>query len=77
VGSQTIFFPFQVLQDAEIPLELQLGGTNVFVHYKKNAHTAWAEDESGRLLPGVLAYKDGWLDFNPNSDVYKTSSVSK
>ena len=29
--------------------------------------TAWAEDESGNLLGGVLAYKEGWLDLHPES----------
>ena len=48
-----------------------LGETPVVVHYRKEALTAWAEGEDGNLLPGVLAYRPGWFDFNPGSKTYR------
>ena len=49
---------------------MTLGETPVIVHYRKDALAAWAEDEDGNLLPGVLAYRPGWFDFNPGSKTY-------
>jgi hypothetical protein len=46
---------------------MTLGGRRIRIFFEKDALTAWAEDLEGRLLPGVLAYREGWLDFFPDS----------
>lgn len=71
VGQHAVFFPFKALQRVETPLEYPLGSQTVTVHYRKDALTAWAEDESGNLLTGVLAYDFGWLEFFPQSAVFE------
>lgn len=71
VGGETMFFPFRELNRTATPLKLKLGGREVSIHYRRQALTAWAEEADGKLLPGVLAYEEGWLAFNPNSKVYR------
>lgn len=66
-----MFFPFRELKRASMPLRVMLGGQEITLHYRKKALTAWAEAAQGKLLPGVLAYKDGWMAFKPDSEVYR------
>ncbi|RMH16914.1 MAG: DUF3179 domain-containing protein [Acidobacteria bacterium] len=74
-GDEAVFFPFRALERAarrgRLPLRLSIGGQEVVVHYDGEGLTAWAEDPQGNLLPGVLAYRFGWLDFHPESSIYK------
>lgn len=69
-GGQAIFFPFRELERASTPLKLTVGGEEVTLHYRKEGLTAWAEDVGGNLLPTVLAYEEGWMAFNPDSEVF-------
>lgn len=71
VGGEAVFFPFRELERSATPLTVTLGGQPVTVHYRKEALTAWAEDAQGNLLPGVLAYEQGWKGFNPDSETYQ------
>ncbi len=70
-GGEEIFLPFRQLNRASPPFSLQLGQGRVTVNYVKQEFTAWAEDEAGNLLPGVLAYKSGWMQFHPDSKIYR------
>ena len=71
VGGDAVFFPFRELQKTTTPFAMQVGGERVRIHYSADGLTAWAEDERGTLLPGVIAYQDGWLEFVPRSRIYK------
>ncbi len=71
VGGEAMFFPFRELDSAPTPLQFELGGRPVSVHYRPQALTAWGEDAQGNLLPGVLAYEEGWKAFNPDSRIYR------
>ena len=71
VGSDAVFFPFSELARAVNPYETEVGGQPVRIHFHPDGLTAWAEDNQERLLPGILAYRAGWLDFYPSSRVFK------
>lgn len=77
VGGEAIYFPFRELERASTPLTLKLGGKQVTINYRQSALTAWAEDAQGNLLPGVLAYEQGWRDFNPGSETYRAATASR
>lgn len=77
VGGQAMYFPFRELDRTPAPLRLTLGGEEITVHYRNSALTAWAEDSEGNLLPGVLAYEEGWKDFNPESEIYRASPAGR
>ena len=71
VGSDAVFFPFSELARAVNPYETEVGGQPVRIHFHPDGLTAWAEDNQERLLPGIVAYRAGWLDFYPSSRVFK------
>ena len=74
VGSDAVFFPLWELSTAAKPFETVVGGQPVWIHFDLDGLTAWAEDNQERLLPGILAYQAGWLDFYPNSRVFEVGS---
>ena len=67
LGNEAIWIALDALSALENPVPLNLGGSSVRIFHNAQAMTAWAQDESGNLLGGVLAYKEGWLDFHPES----------
>jgi len=70
VGSEAWYFPLRSLDAAPRPLELEIAGQRVRLHYHPDDVTAWAEDAEGALLMGVMAYESGWKDFHPETRVY-------
>ncbi len=70
-GAEAVFFPLSELARVPIPHETRVGGQPVQIHFHPGGLMAWAEDPEGRLLSGVMAYRAGWMDFYPNSRVFK------
>ena len=73
VGEEAMFFPLRELNRSATPLQVELGGESITIQYRDDAVTAWAEDEEGELLPGVLVYTRGWMDFHPKSAVFRAA----
>lgn len=67
IGGEALWASFRDLEKHGSPIDMTLGGERIRVFFEKEALTAWAEGLDGRLLPGVLAYREGWLDFFPDS----------
>ena len=67
VGGEALWASFRDLERRELPVEMAHGGERIRIFFEKEALTAWAEDLEGRLLPGVLAYREGWFDVFPDS----------
>ena len=67
LGNESIWVSLSKLEGRVSPIQLELGGQQVEVFFDRDGLTAWAEDASGQLLPGVLAYQEGWFDFFPES----------
>ncbi len=77
VGQEAWYFPLSEMVRVESPLVLEIDGQPVQIHQRSEALTAWAEDSQGTLLPGVMAYRKGWLDFFPNSRIYRPKSPQR
>lgn len=77
VHGQAMYFPFAELQKSKTPLTLKIGGQPVNIHFADDGLSAWAENESGELLPGVLSYKDGWLSFYPESKIFRAGTENE
>lgn len=77
VSGHAIYFPFRELSKATTPMDIEIADQTITVNYEKDAFTAWAEDANGRLLAGVLAYQNGWLDFFPESEIFQIASSQK
>jgi len=75
VDRKAVYFPFNQLEKSNPPFGYKLGNIQLEIHYHKEAMTAWAEDSDGNLLPGVLAYEFGWLDFYPDSEIYNVKTT--
>ena len=67
IGDEALWVPLEELHGLETPIAMTLGGQSIRLFHDTDAMTAWAEDTDGNLLSGVLAYREGWLDFFPKS----------
>lgn len=67
MGGEALWVSLSELERRDTPVEMVLGGERIRVFFEKEGLTAWAEDLDGNLLSGVLAYREGWHDFFPNS----------
>lgn len=76
-NGEALFAPLDVLTERSEPLPLELGGARVTLHAAPQGLTAWAEDGEGRLLPGILAYRSGWLSFYPDSRILGSEDASR
>ena len=68
---QAIFVPFPELRKSAEPVEIAVGGEMVTVTYDDDGLTAWGVDRQGQSLVTVIAYRHGWLEFYPDSDIYR------
>ncbi len=75
VNNQAVYFPFSELEKMKTPFQTEMGGKNITIYFEREALTAWAEDSQGQLLAGVLAYRDGWLDFFPDSRIFEVENA--
>lgn len=75
INHKAMYFSFHELSKTETPLKLEIGGKTVVINYASEALTAWAEESNGNLLTGVLSYKDGWLDFFPQSEIFSVTNT--
>jgi len=66
-GDEALWVSLEDLAKRNNPVTLTLGGQSVRLFHDEDAMTAWAEDDDGNLLVGVLAYREGWRDFHPES----------
>ena len=83
LGGKSLFAPIKVLAKrarknpghSSPSLSLHLGDRSIRLFVEPNVPTAWVEDEQGHLLPGVLAYRPGWLAFHPDSEILGSSGT--
>ncbi len=71
VGGESWFFPLLELENTASPHQVTIGDETISIHHNEDALSAWAENEAGDLLVGVLAYHDGWLSFSPDSRLFE------
>ena len=76
LGGESMFFALDELAKAQTPIRVEIGGTDVVVHFSRRGRTAWAEKD-GELLAAVLAYEFGWRDFNPQTRVFRSDASSR
>jgi len=74
INNQPVYFPLHELAKAKTPFGKNIGGQKVQIFYKTEAMSAWAKDAKGKLLSTVLCYKNGWLSFYPNSEIFKAKN---
>ena len=76
LGGESMFFPFDEMTQAQTPISVEVGGTEVVVFFSRRGLTAWVEKD-GELLPFVLAYEFGWRDFHPRTRVFRSEASGR
>ena len=71
LNDAAVFFPFGELSRMDRTVQTSVGGESVRVTYDDDGLTAWANDRRGELLTTVIAYRKGWLEFYPDSEIYR------
>lgn len=64
------FYPLESLVGKDSPFDDRLGGQKISIHVGPDGVSAWATDAKGKLLPAVMAYRDGWLAFVPDTTFF-------
>ncbi len=70
LGGTTKAYPFEELARTSGTVRDRVGGVPVVVRYQAADQAAWAEDESGGLLPAVRLYWFAWVGFYPETGVF-------
>ena len=74
LNGEARFYPLERLLALDRALvDDTLGGRKIRIHVGPDGLSAWAEDADGNLLPAVMAYRQGWRDFNPQTSVFGES----
>ncbi len=64
-------YPFAELEKSAADVNDTLAGRSLVVKYDRRYRTAVAEDASGDMLPGIIAYWFAWYAFHPDTRVYR------
>ncbi|MEM7108569.1 MAG: DUF3179 domain-containing (seleno)protein [Bacteroidota bacterium] len=71
IGESSLYFPFSELFKYPSPVEFKGLDETLIIHFDASGLTAWAEDSTGNVLPGTLAYNWAWKTFHPESEIFK------
>ncbi|MEO1099539.1 MAG: DUF3179 domain-containing (seleno)protein [Bacteroidota bacterium] len=71
IGKSSLYFPFSELFKYPSPVEFKGLDETLTIHFDASGLTAWAEDSTGNVLPGTLAYNWAWKTFHPESEIFK------
>jgi hypothetical protein len=63
-------YPFSVLKKKGTPIEDEVGGTTIRVHYDRKTETARITDLQENLLPAVTVFWFAWQAFHPGTEVH-------
>lgn len=70
MGGEARFYPLETLVGKDSPFNDRLGGQEISIHFGPDGLSAWAKDAGGALLPAVMAYRDGWIAFVPDTTIF-------
>lgn len=77
VGDDALALPFKALDLLEGPLEVTVGGTEMEIHWNREASAAQAfERSTGRELATTSAYWFAWVAFHPDTGLYQADPAS-
>ena len=65
------FYPFATLATHEIPVIDVVKEKQVEIYFDQESITAWATDTDKLLLLTMVAYKEAWLEFFPDSRIFE------
>jgi hypothetical protein len=63
-------YPFAELKKVKDPLNDQVNGQKIRIHFNPRAQSASVTDAAGRPLPAVMAFWFAWYAFHPDTQVF-------
>ena len=69
-------YPFSELSSAELPVQDELGGERIRVHFDADSQNAWVSDGEDTEIPSVRAFWFAWYAFHPKTHSVITQSYS-
>ena len=67
----SLYFPLKELHKMDTPIEHQVMGKVITIHFDQSGLTAWAKDSTGALIPSTLTYQWAWKNFHPNTLIFE------
>jgi hypothetical protein len=64
-------YPFSELSAARLPIEDELGGAPIRVHFDADNGRGWVSDAEGAEIASVLAFWFAWYAFHPETEVFE------
>lgn len=64
-------YPFSRLKKKRTPIEDEIGGEKVQVHFDRKTETASITDSQGHLLPAFTIFWFAWQAFHPDTEVFE------
>lgn len=71
VGGSALFFSLEKLFEENSPLLYKVNEYELLIHFDSLGLTAWTEDSNERMIPSVIVYDWAWINFYPNTEVFK------
>ncbi len=71
IEGESRFYPFAALATHEIPVIDVIKEKQVEIYFDPESITAWATDREKLLLLTMVAYKEAWLEFFPDTQIFE------
>jgi hypothetical protein len=72
IGGKPHFFPLAALAEHVLPVVVVEGSDRFIIVYKEAGLTAWAENAQAMTAASAICYRDSWLAFYPESEIFST-----
>lgn len=64
-------YPFSILKKNSAGFADRVGGKVLLIQFNRKSETTWVSDEAGTTMPSVTVFWFAWLDFYPQTLVYR------
>jgi uncharacterized protein DUF3179 len=68
-------YPFSRLKKQAPSFEDDIAGQKIVLHFDRNSENAFATTESGAQVPAMVTFWFAWVDFYPDTQVFRGSRV--
>ena len=72
LGGVSKAYPLDDLATTAGAVEDRIGDRSIRILYSADGYAAYAEDPQGNLLPGITVYWGNWLEFHPETALWRS-----
>jgi hypothetical protein len=70
-------YPFSRLKKLRGKFEDMIAGQKIVIHFQAKSESAYATTVSGSQIPAIAAFWFAWVDFYPDTQVFKTDPSAR